>query len=528
VDNSFGRARRNFIKGTGAAIAGSVLVAGFGQAFAQGTTTRLKVALTPPSTQTTLGFQTENSGTGPLQPMFEMLVARDRLTGELGPMLADSWTMAEDGLSWTFKLRQGVTFHDGSPFVAADVVFSWEQNTSEESRVSTANVFRKITAVEVVSDSEVILRLESPEIELPYFLTQAFLIYSKAYWDKVGLEGYRQQPVGTGPFKFKEFREGEFILYERVEDHWRQTPEFAELQLFYMPEDTTRLAALLTGEVHIAEIPRSVQNQAMARGKEIARSTGTPALVAARFGGNNVKESGEAPSGPLTDPKVREAMNIAVNREEINEQFFAGRGEVAIVDSYRAADAAFDPSWQPYVFDPERAKALLAEAGYADGFDFDMTVVNPPGFPEIPSVVEAMAIYFTNIGLRPHLVQTEVADQNKLQRARDLNNTLFSNRQSVKPLFQAMEYFWTKGIYGFFEDAYLDEQVNRMQASLDVAERDQIIKEIGAHLHEVHSSIPLLYIYAEVATDPSVVAEYTADIGAYGASVGHEYTKAAS
>jgi ABC-type transport system substrate-binding protein len=390
-------------------------------------------------------------------------------------------------------------------------------------------VFRRLIGsaekIEIVNDHEVVFHLDKSEPELPYYLTQGFSIYSKDYWDAVGQSGYSAKPIGTGPFKFVEFRPSQYILYHRVENHWRKTPEFAELQLYYMPEDSTRLAALLANEIHIAEIPRALQSQAVGRGMKIVPSTRPAAIVAAKFGGNLLNPKGTP--GPLANTLVRQAMNMAVNRNEINEQIFNGRGTVAVVEAFQPTDPEYDPSWKPYAFDPGRAKDLLVQAGYPNGFAFDMTVVSPPGFPEIPTVVEAMGIYFTNIGLKPNLVQLEWQEMINRQRAANFYNTVYTSRQSIKPLFQAMEYFWSKSVYHFFEDAYLEERVNRIQNSLDPKERSTIIREVGDFLYKSHATMPLLYVDAEVAVNPSVVAEYKADIGAFGAAVGHEYTKVA-
>ena len=257
MSENINKSRRRFIHGAAAATVGGVLLPGVRPALViDAAKTRLKVGLTPPATQVTVGFRTENAGTGPLQPMFEYLTMSDRFTGEIKPNLASEWQRTEDAKNWRFKLRSDVTFHDGSPFTAKDVVLSWTLLTAQDSRATTATQFRKLiksaSDIEIVNDHELVFHLTESEPELPWHLTQGFLIYSKAYFDKVGINGYAAAPIGTGPFRFKEFKQGQYILYERVEKHWRQTPEFAELQLFYMPEDTTRLAALLTGELHIA------------------------------------------------------------------------------------------------------------------------------------------------------------------------------------------------------------------------------------------------------------------------------------
>lgn len=497
-------------------------------AFAQ-KVTRLKVGVTPPATQATLGYLTENEGTGPLQPMYEFLTMTDPVTGAVGPNLATEWSSSADAKEWRFKLRQNVTFHDGKPFTAKDVVKSWELLTATDSRATTAAQFRRLVGsadkIEIVNNYELVFHLQAPEPELPYYLTQGFVIYSKDYWDAVGRAGYAAKPVGTGPYRFVEFKEGQHILYQRVENHWRKTPDFRELQILYMPEDVTRLAALLAGEIHIAEISRAVQNQAIARGKKIVPSSRPAAAVSAHFGGNYLTPKGQP--GPLANKLVRQAMNLAVNRQEINEQIFGGRGVIAVVEGYQVTDPEYDPAWKPYPFDPAQAKALLAQAGFASGFSFDMTVVSPPGFPELPSVIEAMAIYFKNVGLRPNLVQLEFATQNTRQRGADFYNTVYSGRNSIRPLSRSMEYFWSKGIYHFFEDPYIDERLNRFSTSVNPQERSTIMKEVGDFAYKAYASLPIVYLNAEVAIDPNVVAEYKADIGAFGPSVGHEYTKAA-
>ena len=523
--------RREFVTSAlAAAAAGSMLTAPSPAVAQTAGVTRLRVGLTPPDNQVTLAYQTTNSGGGPLTPMYEMLLATDRFTGDVIPQLAAEWETPGDGKTWRFKLRRDITFHDGSKLTAKDVVFSWQLITAADSRATQAAQFRQLVKslddIKVVNDYEVVFNLTRPELDFPFYVTQSYFIYSKDYWDKVGgAAGYAKAPVGTGSFRFKEFKPGEYILYERVEKHWRQTPDFRELQLLYMPEDSTRLAALLAGEVHIAEIPRAVQRQAVARGKKIVPSTRPAVHISSVFGGNYLSEKGA--NAPLTNKLVREAMNIAINRQEINEQIFNGRGEIETVEPYLRNDPIYNPDWKPYPYDPARARQLLAQAGYAAGFDFEMTVVAPPGFPEIPDVVEAMATSFKAIGLRPKLVTMELATQNTRQRAADFKNTVTTSRQSMQPLFQAIFYYQSKNIYHWFEDAHLDERLAKFSQSLDKNERQGIIREVGDYIYKEFATLPVLFLNAEVAVDPRVVAEYQADIGPFGASVSHEYTKAA-
>ena len=530
------KTRREFVQLALTAAAGSALTTYTTPASAQALpVTRLRVGLTPPANQVTLGYRGQGADNGQLSPMCEALVGSDRFTGELVPQLATSWQRSADGRTWTFKLRPNTPFHDGTIFSAKDVPFSWQLLTSPASRASNAPVWRglvkSVDDIKVVNDLEVVFNLARPEPELLYFLSPAvgMTIYSKDYWDKVGEAGYAKLPIGTGPFRFREFKPGEYILYERVENHWRQTPEFKELQFLYMPEDATRLAALLNGEIHIAEMPRALQSQAVARGMKIAASTLPAVQVSGYFGGNNLAARGAPGGGPLTNVLVRQAMNIAVNRQEINEQIYGGRGTIEIVQPYQPEDPAFNPAWKPYPYDPAKAKALLAQAGFPNGFDFDMTVVTPPGFPEFPDLVQALAIYFKQVGLRPRLLPMEMAALIDRQRAATLQNTLASNRQSIQPLyFYVPNNYSSKGVQHFFEDPYFESAFTKFRESVDEVERLQILKDVGNFLYEQYATLPLLFLYAEVGVNPKVVAEYKADIGFFGASVGHEYTKAAT
>lgn len=471
--------------------------------------------------------------------MYEYLVWTDRFTGDLKPeMLASQWEMAPDGKAWRFKLRKGIPFHSGTQFTARDVAFSWELMASKEARSTNSGRWRGLmkskTDFEIVDDHEVVFHLARPEVELPFFLSdiQDFQIVSKDYWDKVGADGYRKSPVGTGPFRFKEFKEGQHILYERVENHWRKTPEFRELQLFYVPEDLTRLATLLAGETHISEIPRTSQPQAISKGMKIARGTQPSFQVNSNFLGNYLPEKGLNPTEPLTNKLVRQAMNLAVNRKEINDNIFGGSGEINVVLGFQSNDPATNPEWKAYPFDPAKARDLLKQAGYPNGFEVDISVTAFPGVPEMTQVSEALDLYFRAIGLKPRLLPLEFGTLREKYRKYDLHNTVVSFRQSATPLFYFLQIVVMSeeqgGVTHQYEHPFIEERWKRFNQSIDRAERSKILREIGDHLYSEYANIPLLWLYAEVGVNPKVVAEYQTNMLVFGAARSHEFTKAAS
>src|SRR4029077_12386843 len=123
----------------------------------------------------------------------------------------------------------------------------------------------------------------------------------------------------------------------------------------------------------------------------------------------------------------------------------------------------------------------------ANGFPFDLTVTSPQGFPEIPTVVEAMSIYFKNIGLKPNLLQIEVAANTNRQRAADFYDAVWSSRQGARPLFRAPDYFWSKSIYHFFEDPQLEERIERFSRSVNPQERSTLLREIGDFAYKAYA-----------------------------------------
>jgi len=472
-------------------------------------------------------------------PMYEYLVGSDRFTGDLKPeMLATKWEMSPDGKAWRFNLRPGIRFHNGDSFTARDVAFSWELIAAKDARGTNTGRWRGLLKskedIEIVNDQEIVFRLARPELELPYFLSdvQDFTIYSKDYWDKVGADGYRKSPVGTGPFRFKEFKEGQHILYERVENHWRKTPEFKELQMFYVPEDLTRLATLLAEETHISEIPRSSIAQAKEKGMKVERSTQPAFQVNTNFGGNYLPEKGLNPIEPLTNKLVRQAMNLAVNRKEINDNIFGGAGEVQVVLGFQNNDPLFNPAWKAYPYDPKKAKELLAQAGYPNGFETNLTVTAFPGVPEMTLISETLDLYFRAIGIKPKLVAMEFGTLREHYRKYNLHNHVFSLRQSATPQFYFLNIVVLSedqgGVVHQWESPFIEERWKKFNQSIDRNERGQILREIGDHLYNEYANIPILWLYGEVGVNPKVVADYKANQLVFGAARSHEFTKAAS
>src|SRR6266853_2693721 len=250
---------------------------------------RLKIAVAPTGWDTNFTWLNPRSANLDKRPALEFLVGIDRHTGAYMPELAEQWEMAPDGKTWTITLRQGVKFHDNwGEFAATDVRHAVFLITQPESVQSDASTWRTLMGiaktetieevarnvaqgVEIVDDYTVVFHLTqvAPELGETIPANTDRVLESKARWDAGGKALYGQKVVGTGPFEFIERKLDSHVLYKRVEHHWRQTPACKELEFHWVPEDVTRLATLRSGEVHISDVPRALQQEAVAKRMQV-------------------------------------------------------------------------------------------------------------------------------------------------------------------------------------------------------------------------------------------------------------------
>src|SRR5262245_12904877 len=355
---------------------------------------RLKIAVAPIGYDTNFTWLNARSGNLDKRPVLEFLIGIDRHTGAYIPELAEKWEMSSDGKNWTISLRKGVKFHENwGEFTARDVRYAvfliiqpesiqsdfntWRSLMGIEKADIVEDVARKVAeGVEIVNDYQVMFRLKqvAPEFVEMISANTDLLIESKARWEAGGKELYGQKVVGTGPFEFVERKVGSHVLYKRVENHWRKTPEYRELEFRWVPEGATRLATLLAEEVHISDVERALQRDAVAKGMTILASQ-RPAMQHQWHVGGLYFATPEKldPKVSLVKKDVRQAMNMAINRQALADTILGGRVEPHRVMGYhRELDSAMWPGiWNPewdarfdtlYGYSPAKAKALLAQA----------------------------------------------------------------------------------------------------------------------------------------------------------------------
>jgi peptide/nickel transport system substrate-binding protein len=503
---------------------------------------RLIIAVAPLGWDTNFSWMQTLSGQLDKRPALEYLVGIDRNTGAYIPELAEKWEMAPDGKTWTVMLRKGVKFHETwGEFTARDVrhaVFLITQ--PEATATSTAfwrnmmgitktdtveEVTRKVAqGVEIVDDYKVVFHLKQVVPELIENLSALYDLpmESKARWDAGGKELYNQKVVGTGPFEFVERKVGSHVLYKRVENHWRKTPEYKELEFRWVPEGVTRLASLMAGEVHISDVDRALQKDAMAKGMKLSTSK-LPAMQHQwHFGGTYFATPEKLdPKVPFVKQEVRQAMNMAVNRHAIAENLLGGKVQPHRVMGFhpQLSPAIWPGIWNPewdkrfeerFGYDPAKAKALLAQAGYAQGFEFTLYLYTLPGLPEIIDIGQAMALDFEAIGLKPKLVEMEFPRVREQYRTKSIHGALFPSRHAAQVLENARNVHKSKDSTGYwYEHPALDERLDALTTVVDAAERTRLLREIGDHKFNEFAEIPMFWLYADAAVNPKYIAEYT-------------------
>jgi peptide/nickel transport system substrate-binding protein len=348
-------------------------------------------------------------------PMYDSLVGFDLDKGGVGPGVAERWQLSDDGLAWTFYLRPGQQFHNGDPLTANDVKFSLERQMAPNSIASAAATMRRtIKSIDVVDDLTLRINTISPQIGLPAALSRAVApegtIMPKAYIEKIGEAEFRRKPIGSGPWRFVRSVPGDRIDFEAVTyPHWRGTPHFKDLQILLVPEETTRVSMVRTGEVGIASIGPETMLSASRGGLEVLSVPGTMQALYQFWGAYRP----EFKSSPIANPRVRAALSLAIDRQQIIDHVMNGKAKMPYPFAAFAYTEYFSQErWEKwareaYRYDPVRARQILTEEGYPNGFELDFANTALPGTQFMVDIGTAIADMWTKIGVRVNLKHYE-------------------------------------------------------------------------------------------------------------------------
>ncbi len=325
-----------------------------------------------------------------LNNVLETLVNYDR-DMNIVPVLAESYEVKEDLVTWVFKLREGITFHNGEPFNAAAVKFTVDRTMNDDLRGQGLNDpfpdRSGVVAVNVIDDYTVEMVLAAPNVVLPVFLTFLYILEPTHYSQPIEVTSI--QPVGTGPYRITEWVKGDHITFEAFEDYWRGTPGIQEFQFKPIPEIATRLNMLLAGEADIIG-GLTAADFAQVEGNPNLRISQAPGSRRAHIGiPSNVER--------YQDRRVRMALVQAIDVEGIGAALFGGMAPERISNVLVSGEGWRNPDLEPVAYDPEAARAALEEAG----FDFSQPItVYASGGGLTPEVAKAVAGNLRDVGLQ--------------------------------------------------------------------------------------------------------------------------------
>jgi peptide/nickel transport system substrate-binding protein len=412
------------------------------------------------------------------------------------PCLAESWTVSPDGLTYEFVLRRNAHFHNGETVTADDVKFSFERYRGASAKTLKDHV----ASVEIIDPLRVRFRLKRPWPDFMTFYaspaTGAAWIVPKKYVEKVGDEGFKKAPIGAGPYKVVGFKPGVEVTLEAHEQFWRKTPSVKTLLLRSIPDESVRLAMLKRGEADVGYVFRG------ALAEELRRTPGLtlkPYYLALPVW--YVFTEQWDPKSPWADRRVRLAANLAIDRQAVNQAETLGLSKLTA----SIIPLNFDFSWPAplYPFDQKRARQLLTEAGYPNGFDAGTITVDLAN----ASFAEAVTSYFGAVGIRANVRPMERGaffkeyGDKRLKPIVQSTSAAFGNAATRLDAFVASGGLFTYGTYPDIEDL-----VQRQAMEMDRAKREKLLHQAQQLIHEKVMYAPLLEL-ANVAGYGPRVAE---------------------
>jgi len=339
-------------------------------------------------------MHTERMGIIVNQHIFDTLLARDTKTWQPVPHLAES-IRTVNPTTWELKLRKGVRFHNGEPFNAESVKFSFDRVLNPEQKSPIRGNFTWIKSVDVVDEHTVRIVTHKPYPLIHEILTFGnFGMVPPKYVREKGDAHFARSPVGTGPYRFKEWRKGEQLVVEANEHYWKGAPAVQTIVFRVIPETATQIAELLSGGVDIIRAVPPDQIPAI-KASGVARVTATKILRVVFL---QMDGDGRVSRTPLTDVRVRRAVNHAVNVDEIIEKVLGGMA-VRTPAGDNPMAFGFDPTVKPIPFNPEAARKLLAEAGYPNGFEVTLNTYTG-SIVAVDQVAQAVMGYLGRVGIR--------------------------------------------------------------------------------------------------------------------------------
>ncbi|MBI2886236.1 MAG: ABC transporter substrate-binding protein [Chloroflexi bacterium] len=445
--------------------------------------------------------------------------------GNVIPGVASSWKVTPDGKQYEFKLRKGATYTNGDPVTVQDVAFVFA-NSKDPKFVPNQAPQRHWKGLEVVDDETVRYVLDFPD---PGFLKSLAGSYphhlvSKKYYDSIGgEEAFEKAPVGLGPYKVVDRKVKEGWILERYEGYWGEKPQVRKATFKVIPEPSTRAAAMRVGEIDFAaNFPPSFMDDLERAGghKLIKNPAGNTITI--RINKLRDTDPSTGKTNPFLDKRVRQAMSYSIDRDAIISKILNGVGEK--IAMLFPDDFGYDPELKPYPYDPSKAKQLLAEAGFPNGFDTTFYGLLGERIPLSKEVGEAIAQYMTAVGIRTKVVNEEYA----AWLARTQRSTSWDKPNELYPMGYGMT--WVGGqtspwlgwrinacdntSHGWVCDPEFDKQIEQLRLEGDAKKAEALVKAMARKVHDEQWTVVLyrnVVVYAmkdRVEFTPTAQSQY--------------------
>jgi peptide/nickel transport system substrate-binding protein len=395
------------------------------------------------------------------------------------PALAEKWEKVDD-LTWKITLRKDAVFHNGEPVNAAAVKFSYDRINSEELKSPNKGKLSAFTELTVIDDHTFTIKTEQPYAPGLYMLGYYLPIVPPKYVQEVGNEKYNTDPIGSGPYRLKKWARGDEIVLEAFDKYYGPKPAYKTVIFKANPEEASRIAALETGEADvISGVPVHQRKKILESGKAYL----TPQMGVMPYVGINTYEA------PFDDVRVRQAVNYAIDKELINKALFDGK---AIICAGPISPRTFghSPKLKPYPYDPAKAKALLNEAGHADGID--VRLAYPTYMSQIQEQAEAIAANMTKAGFKVTLEPFERAVMWERYKGKQHQLYIYWWDDAPEPDRYMYSLFNSTSRDYYYKNPAVDELLDKGRTIMDRTERAKVYAQIDEMLYK---DCPWAYLY---------------------------------
>jgi oligopeptide transport system substrate-binding protein len=424
-------------------------------------------------------------------------LARFTPDAQIVPNLAREWVVSPDGLTYTFHLRTGVKFHDGTPFTAGQVLSSFRRALDPATKggrgwplypIVGAKDYadgkaKSVSGLTAPNDSTVIMNLSEPFAIFPKLLAMPVA----SIVPETVPSNFGEHPVGTGPWKFVEWHHDDYILFARNPSYWAGPAKADSLRARIIPEPSTAVAEFESGNVDVLYVPEGETRNWEETDDKKAMLESAPALRMLYIAINTTR-------GPLADPRVRQALNYATDSRGILDGILSGRGNLAagvIPPSLPGGDS----TRKGYTRDVAKAKQLLAEAGHPNGIDVELWSSQTPPFPRIAQTVQAN---LNDAGIRVKLVQRDASSMREAARSGKTDMALkdwFADYPDAEDFLYPLLHSTNKGVGGnvsFYSNPKFDQLVSNSRREQDEAKRVSMYREADMM---AFNDAPMIYLF---------------------------------